>query len=132
MEENSIPDKLRSSRFHMFFKIGVFKNFANLTGKHQCWRLFFLSKFNNKNRKSIVRNVSNVKLKINVVKLNFYKCVHFLLFLLFSTLWIYHFHCFLISFLLLYLISTLIFYITTLIFRIFAFPPRFQRKILRK
>ena len=26
----------RSSRLQMFFKIGVFKNFANLTGKHLC------------------------------------------------------------------------------------------------
>ena len=37
------------------------------------------------------------------VKLNFYNCVHFLLFLRLSTLWIYLFHCFPISFLLLYL-----------------------------
>ena len=36
-------------------------------------------------------------------KLSFYKCVHFLLFLLLSTLWIYQFHCFPILFLLLYL-----------------------------
>ena len=41
--------------------------------------------------------------KTKCVKLNFYKCVHFLLFLLFPTLWIYHFHCFPISFVLLYL-----------------------------
>ena len=27
----------RSSRSHMFFKIGILKNFANFTGKHLCW-----------------------------------------------------------------------------------------------
>ena len=27
----------KSSRSQMFFKIGVYKNFANSTGKHQCW-----------------------------------------------------------------------------------------------
>ena len=41
--------------------------------------------------------------KTKCVKLNFYKCVHFLLFLFLFTLWIYHFYCFPISFLLLYL-----------------------------
>ena len=30
----------RSSRLQMFFKIGVFKSFANFTGKHLCWSLF--------------------------------------------------------------------------------------------
>ena len=34
----------RSSRSHMFFKIGVLKNFANSTGKHLSWSLF-LTKF---------------------------------------------------------------------------------------
>ena len=34
----------RSSRSHMFFKIGVLKNFANCTGKHLSWSLF-LTKF---------------------------------------------------------------------------------------
>ena len=29
----------RSSRSQMFFKIGVLKNFATLTGKHLCWPL---------------------------------------------------------------------------------------------
>ena len=32
---------LRRSRLQMFFKIGVPKNFANFTGKHQCWSLFY-------------------------------------------------------------------------------------------
>ena len=50
-----------------------------------------------------MQNKSKVKLKTKCVKINFYKCVHFLLFSLLSTLWIYHFHCFPISFLLLYL-----------------------------
>ena len=31
----------RSSRSHMFFKIGVFKNFAIFTEKHLCLSLFF-------------------------------------------------------------------------------------------
>ena len=30
----------RSSRFQMFFKIGLLKSFANFTGKHLCWSLF--------------------------------------------------------------------------------------------
>ena len=33
-----------NSRSHMFFKIGVLKNFANFTGKHLSWSLF-LTKF---------------------------------------------------------------------------------------
>ena len=33
-----------SSRSHMFFKIGVLKNFANCTAKHLSWSLF-LTKF---------------------------------------------------------------------------------------
>ena len=32
---------LRRSRLQMFFKIGVPKNFANFTGKPQCWSLFY-------------------------------------------------------------------------------------------
>ena len=31
----------RSSRSQMFFKIDALKNFANFTGKHLCWSLFF-------------------------------------------------------------------------------------------
>ena len=27
----------------MFFKIDVLKNFANFTGKHQCWSLFLVN-----------------------------------------------------------------------------------------
>ena len=33
MEEGGIPDKFRSSRSQMFFKIGVLKNFANFARK---------------------------------------------------------------------------------------------------
>ena len=33
---------LRSSCLHIFFKIGVFKNFANFRGKHLCWSLFLI------------------------------------------------------------------------------------------
>ena len=32
----------RSSLSQLFFKIGVFKTFANFVGKHQCWGLFLL------------------------------------------------------------------------------------------
>ena len=32
---------IRSSRSQMFYKIGVLKNVANLTGKHLCWSTFF-------------------------------------------------------------------------------------------
>ena len=41
--------------------------------------------------------------QIKCVKQSFYKCALFLLFWLLSTLWIYHFHCYSVSFLLLYL-----------------------------
>ena len=30
----------RSSRFQLFFKIGILKNFAIFTGRHFCWSLF--------------------------------------------------------------------------------------------
>ena len=33
---------LRSNRLQMFFKTGVFKNFAIFTGKPLCWSLFLL------------------------------------------------------------------------------------------
>ena len=39
------PKKARSSRSQMFFKIGVFKNLRNFTGKHLCWSLFFKKLF---------------------------------------------------------------------------------------
>ena len=42
MEERSIPDKLRSSRLQMFFKIGVLETFTDFTGKHLCWSLFLI------------------------------------------------------------------------------------------
>ena len=55
--------------------------------------------------KYIQSKTKNKFCKTKCVKLNFYKCVSFLLLWLLSTLWIYHFHCFPISFLLLYLSS---------------------------
>ena len=42
MAECSIPNKLRSSRSQMFFKIGVLKNFANFTGEYLYWSLFLI------------------------------------------------------------------------------------------
>ena len=33
----------KSSRLQTFLKIGVLKNFANLTGKHFCWSLFLIT-----------------------------------------------------------------------------------------
>ena len=33
---------IRNSRSQMFFKIGVYKNFAIFTGKHLCWGLFLI------------------------------------------------------------------------------------------
>ena len=38
------PRKDRTSRSQIFFKIGVLKNFANVTQKHLCW-IFFSIKF---------------------------------------------------------------------------------------
>ena len=35
-------NSLRGSRPRMFFKTGIFKNFAELTGKHLFWSLFLL------------------------------------------------------------------------------------------
>ena len=32
----------RSSRSQMFYKVGVFKNFAKFTGKHLCWSHFLI------------------------------------------------------------------------------------------
>ena len=53
--------------------------------------------------KHVQSETKNKFCKIKCVKLSFYKFVYFLLLLLLSTLWIYYFHCFPISFLLLYL-----------------------------
>ena len=41
--------------------------------------------------------------QIKCLKLSCYKCIYFLLFWLFSAVWIYHFHCYSMSFLPLYL-----------------------------
>ena len=38
-------EQLRSSHSQMFFKIGVLKNVANFTGKHQCWSFFLIKLF---------------------------------------------------------------------------------------
>ena len=35
----------RRGRLQMFFKIGIFKNFAIFTGKHLCWSLFLIKAF---------------------------------------------------------------------------------------
>ena len=45
MEERSNSNKFRSSRLKIIFKIGVFKNFANFTGKRLFWNLFSSSIF---------------------------------------------------------------------------------------
>ena len=34
--------RYRSIRSEIFFKTGVLKNFANVTGKHPCWTLFLM------------------------------------------------------------------------------------------
>ena len=39
LDRKSNP-KVRSSRQQMFYKAGVTKNFAKLTGKRRCWSLF--------------------------------------------------------------------------------------------
>ena len=39
-EDWSLIDRI--SRWQMFFKIGVLKDFANFTGKHQCWSRFLI------------------------------------------------------------------------------------------
>ena len=43
VHSNTSLNKCRGSRSQMFFKIGILKNFADFTGKHQCWS-FFLKK----------------------------------------------------------------------------------------
>ena len=40
--QKSCEKPMRSSRSQMFFKIGVLKNFAILTGKHLCWSLLYI------------------------------------------------------------------------------------------
>ena len=147
MEECAIPDKFRSSRLQMFFKIGVLKNFTNFTEKHLCWSsylikidsktgVFFSQKsifFNTEKHcaKNVQSETENKFCKTKCVKLNYYKCAHFLLFLFLSILWIYHFHCFPILFLLLYLSFHLDSVWAPPWFpALFASPPRFQTKIL--
>ena len=39
MAKNSFPARSCS---HMFFKIGVLKDFTNFNGKHLCWSLFLI------------------------------------------------------------------------------------------
>ena len=36
------PRKGRSSHSQMFFKVGVLKNYTNVTGKHLPWSLIFI------------------------------------------------------------------------------------------
>ena len=35
-------ERNRRSLWQMFFKTDILKNFANITGKHQCWSLFLI------------------------------------------------------------------------------------------
>ena len=39
---NLVLTRFGSSRSHMFFKIGVLRNFAIFTGKQLCWSLFLI------------------------------------------------------------------------------------------
>ena len=48
----------RSSYRHMFFKIGVIKNFAIFTGKHLCWSLFLI-KFQTWRQATLLKRDSN-------------------------------------------------------------------------
>ena len=57
-------------------------------------------------------------------KTKFLQMCSFSIISLLSTLWIYHFHCFAMLFLLLYLVSILILYINTLISRIFCISTK--------
>ena len=81
--------------------------------------------------KYVQSETENKFCKTKCAKLNFYKNAHFVLFLLLSTRRIYHLRCFPISFHFLFHF-TLILYITIWFSAFFAFPPRFQTKILRK
>ena len=65
--------------------------------------------------KLVQSKTKNEFCKTKCVKLNFYKNVNFHLCSILSTVWIYHFHCFPMSFLLLNLTFTLILCIATLI-----------------
>ena len=72
----------------MFFKIGVFKNFTNFIGKHQCWSIFrsscsqvffkigVLKYFTIFTEKSLCRNLFLIKLQAwrptTLTKSNFY------------------------------------------------------------
>ena len=93
MEECAIPDKFRSSRLQMFFKIGVLKNFTNFTEKHLSWSsflikidsktgVFFSQKsifFNTEKHcaKNVQSETENKFCKTKCVKLNYYKCAIF-------------------------------------------------------
>ena len=81
---------LRSSRSHIFFKKGVLKNFANLTGKHVCiknrlqdrcfpmkfakfLRTSFLTEYRQWQTKHIYSSAVDL-LDIRIENLDWYKC----------------------------------------------------------
>ena len=66
------------------------------------------------------------------VKLNFYNCVYFRLFLLLSTPWIHHSNAFLFDFYCYTSVSTLILYIATLISRIFRISSKIPDQDFKK
>ena len=41
-DDSHCLNSVRSSRSQLYFKIGVFKNYANFTGKQLCWCVFLI------------------------------------------------------------------------------------------
>ena len=81
--------------------------------------------------KYVQSKTKNKFCKTKCAKLNFYKCAHFVLFLLLSTPWIYHLRCFPISFHFLFHF-TLILYIATLISHIFCISTQIPDQDFKK
>ena len=82
--------------------------------------------------KYVQSETKNKFCKTKCLKLNFYKCVHFLLFLLLSTFWIYYFYCFPIHFYCYIWVFILILYIMTLISRIFRISTKIPDQDFKK
>ena len=61
----------RSSRSHIFFKIGVLKNLAIFTGKYLCWSLFSI-KLQTWRPATLLRRDSNMEVSLWNLR-NFYK-----------------------------------------------------------
>ena len=61
----------RSSRWQMYFKIGVLKNFAIFTGKHLCWSIFLI-KLLAWNSATLFKRDSNTVFFLWILR-NFYK-----------------------------------------------------------